>query len=193
VQKTVNEYKAARTAFARRLLAEFLGSTILVFVIAGLKIRANQPQKFTDALGATLGSGLCLSGLIYCFGSICGAHFNAAVTFALFLRRSFPGRWLILYWIVQFAGSLLAAGLLRSLFGSVNGRYGSNYPDEGDGWHQTSALWAEVLFSAIFLFVILMLSKKGGVAGADAALGVGFTLFWVLLFLASVTYCARTL
>jgi len=182
--QTVNDFHRQRKAFARRMLAEFVGTAILIFVIGGLKVRASQAEQYTDALGATLGSGLCLSALIYCFGGVCGAHFNAAVTLAFVLRRSFPGRWLLPYWVAQFVGSLVGIGLIRSMFGHENSVFACNYAETH--WTRLNTLWVEVLFSFMFIAVILMLSKKGGVAGADAALGVGFTLFWVLLFLAGI-------
>ena len=59
---------------------------------------------------------------------------------------------------------------------------GNNYPE--NGYSTATVLWVETLMTFMFVFVILVLSKKGGVSGANAALGIGFTFAWVLLFMA---------
>ena len=73
----------------RRLLAEFLGTMLLLAAVVGSGIMGVALADGNDAVallanaGATAGA---LYVLIVLFGPISGAHFNPAVTVALRLR-----------------------------------------------------------------------------------------------------------
>lgn len=74
---------------SRRLVAEALGTTLLVGTVVGSGIMADQ---LTDdvalaLLGNTLPTGAILVVLITILGPISGAHFNPAVSLAFWLRR----------------------------------------------------------------------------------------------------------
>jgi glycerol uptake facilitator-like aquaporin len=106
----------------RRYAAEFVGSYFLILFIAGIAVldgEANASDNASDVSLTTKGliGGFTLAGLIYCFGQISGAHFNPCVTFAFFCRGLFNFFRMIMYWIFQFAGGILAAGTLRWMFG----------------------------------------------------------------------------
>lgn len=70
--------------------------------------------------------------IIYALGDVSGAHLNPAVTLAFTVRKDFPWSRLPGYWVSQVAGALLAALLLRILFGDV-GHLGATLPHGGSG------------------------------------------------------------
>lgn len=78
--------------FLRRLLAEALGSAMLLATVVGSGIMGEKLAGGNVAialLGNTIPTGAMLVVLILIFGPISGAHFNPAVTLAMALRRSF--------------------------------------------------------------------------------------------------------
>ena len=73
-------------------------------------------------VGVAITFGLVIMFVIYAVGHICGAHFNAAVTFAFALTRHFPWPRAFAYWGAQLVGALAAALLLRASLGNIAAR-----------------------------------------------------------------------
>ena len=70
-----------RPALSRRLVAEFLGTAVLLATVVGSGIMAQRLAGGNDALallGNTLPTGAILVVLITMLGPISGAHFNPA-------------------------------------------------------------------------------------------------------------------
>lgn len=104
----------------RRLVAEALGTCLLVATVVGSGIMADTLTDDTALalLGNTLATGAVLVVLITIFGPISGAHFNPAVSLVFALKRDLPHRDLWLYVAAQFAGGIagtMAAHLMFDL------------------------------------------------------------------------------
>ena len=67
---------------ARRLLAEFVGTAILVFFAVGAAVFGSNKM---GSLGVALAFGFTLLALAYMFGAVSGAHVNPAVTLGMVL------------------------------------------------------------------------------------------------------------
>ncbi|AIC27761.1 MIP family aquaporin-like protein [Rhizobium etli bv. mimosae str. IE4771] len=97
---------------SRRLVAEALGTAMLVATVVGSGIMAT--SLTTDVglalLGNTLATGAILVVLITVLGPISGAHFNPAVSLIFTISGSLPKRDLGGYVLAQFAGG--AAGTI---------------------------------------------------------------------------------
>lgn len=77
-------------SLTRRLVAEALGTALLLAVVVGSGIMAEGLADGNDAvalLGNTVATGAALVVLITVFGPISGAHFNPAVTLVMALKR----------------------------------------------------------------------------------------------------------
>ncbi len=103
---------------SRRLVAEMLGTLLLVCTIVGSGIMA---ETLTDdvalaLLGNTIPTGAILVVLITIFGPISGAHFNPAVTLVFLLRRELSLNDALPYIGVQIAGGILGAFLAHGMF-----------------------------------------------------------------------------
>jgi aquaporin Z len=86
-----------------------------------------------------------------------GGHFNPIVSLAMFLDRRLGAREVVPYWIAQFVGAVLAglALLLMSSSGTV--ALAATVP----GSHGVrGAFFAEIFCSAIFVIVILAVTKS---------------------------------
>src|SRR5260221_12564720 len=57
---------------------------------------------------APLAIGCALMVMVYMGGHISGAHYNPAVTFALYLRRKIGLNDMLKYWVAQLVGGALA-------------------------------------------------------------------------------------
>ncbi|NYI04020.1 MIP family channel protein [Allostreptomyces psammosilenae] len=164
---------------ARSLLAEFLGTALLVFFAVGTAVLA---VDFVGALGIALAFGLVLLALVYAFGPISGCHVNPAVTLGFLVARRIDGRTALGYWVAQLLGGVLGAAVLflvaRQVPGLVTeGRFGSNgYGDRSDvGITLGGAFLAEVVLT--FLLVLVVLSVTHRLAALHfAGLAIGMAL-----------------
>ncbi len=104
---------------ARRLLAEALGTCLLVTVVVGSGVMAERLANGNLAvalLGNTLATGAMLCVLIQILGPVSGAHFNPAVTFVFLLRREIGFGAALAYMAVQFAFAALGTALAHLMF-----------------------------------------------------------------------------
>jgi glycerol uptake facilitator-like aquaporin len=102
----------------RRLVAEALGTAILVATVVGSGIMA---ARLSDAaavslVGNTLPTGAILVVLIATLGPISGAHFNPAVTLVFALRRQIEPNAALAYAAAQIAGGIAGTLLAHAMF-----------------------------------------------------------------------------
>lgn len=159
----------ARTE-ARRLLAELIGTFALVFVTAGADVikAVGGEIDFAARLGAP---GLVLMAMIYVLGPVSGAHLNPAVTLGFALHGDFPWRRVPGYWAMQIAGAVLAALLLRGLFGLAR-NVGATLPHHS----VFASLIMETVLTFLLVLVILGVATDHRLIGHSAALAVGGTI-----------------
>ena len=103
----------------RRLVAEALGTALLLVAVVGSGIMAERLAggNIAVALPANaLATGAALAVLITVFGPLSGAHFNPAVTLYFALRGDTPWRTAALYMPVQFAAAILGVWLAHAMF-----------------------------------------------------------------------------
>ena len=168
-----------------RLIIEFLGTFVLVTVAAGSGV-INQyvgggPVSRTAAV---IAPGAVVMAMIYAWGPLSGLHINPAVTTAFAARGVFPSRWVVPYWVAQFAGAIGAALFLQGMFTHVAA--GSNYPiaTQGGEWR---SLVMETVLTAILVSVILNTATGGRSIGHNAAIAVGSTVALLGLFASPIS------
>ncbi|HEU5254525.1 MAG TPA: aquaporin [Vicinamibacterales bacterium] len=107
-------------SFARRMVAEGVGTALLLATVVGSGIMGERLAGGNVAialLANTLATGAALAALILTFGPVSGAHFNPAVTIADasqggVLWRTVPG-----YVAAQVVGALLGVVVAHAMFG----------------------------------------------------------------------------
>lgn len=106
-------------AFARKLLAELLGTALLLTVVIGSGIMAERLSGGNVAI-ALLANTLATVGglyiLIEVFGPISGAHFNPAVSAVMAWRGDLARAHWLPYVIAQLLGAMLGAWLAHAMF-----------------------------------------------------------------------------
>ena len=167
---------------ARRLFAELLGTFALTFVAAGGEVIAVISGGEVSPAARAVAPGLLVMAMIYTLGSQSGAHFNPVVTLAFTLRQDFPWRRVPSYWVAQIVGAVLAALLLRVLFGLV-GHLGATLPRHGI----IEALVMEVVLTFLLVTVILGTATNHRLTGPNAAIAVGGTIALIGLFAAPIS------
>ena len=103
----------------RKLVAEALGTLILVCTVVGSGIMAVNLAEGNNAvalLGNTLATGAILVVLITLFGPLSGAHFNPAVSLVFRLKGSLSSRDLLAYVSAQCIGGLVGTALAHAMF-----------------------------------------------------------------------------
>jgi glycerol uptake facilitator-like aquaporin len=103
----------------RRLVAEGMGTALLVAVVIGSGVMAEQLAGGNAAialLGNTLATGAALPVLILIFGPLSGAHLNPAVSFYVAATRRLPLRDAAAYIAVQFFGGIAGMLLAHAMF-----------------------------------------------------------------------------
>ncbi|MGL4309770.1 MAG: aquaporin [Paracoccaceae bacterium] len=103
---------------ARRLLAEALGTCLLVATVVGSGIMADalSADDAVSLLGNTLPTGAILFVLITLFGPLSGAHFNPAVTLVFRLRGEIATGLALAYVAAQALGGITGSLLAHAMF-----------------------------------------------------------------------------
>ncbi len=179
------------TLQARKLIAEAVGTFMLVFLAVGAavfgiaaKVGVEGQGPGNGVVGVALAFGLVLLGIAYAFGPVSGAHVNPAVTLAMLLGRRMPASEAVGFWIAQFVGAIAAGGVLKLFVNSfgvtdTTGGLGTNSYDNGS-IDMIGAFVLEALLTAAFITVILLVTEKVAAPGF-AGLAIGLTLTLVHL------------
>ena len=155
----------------KKYLAEFIGTFALVFCGTGAVIVNSLSNGSLGLLGISAAFGIVITGMIYVFGSISGAHINPAVTIALALGKIVPKKEVLGYVVVQILGAFLASVLLCFIFPATE-TLGETLPS-GDVF---SSFALEVVLTFFLMLTILgMTSQKEYSHLAGIVIGVFVT------------------
>lgn len=144
----------------RRLLAEFVGTGLLVLFGAGSVVAAltiNGGRLDYAGLGIiALAFGLVVALAIYAVGTTSGAHINPAVTVALAAARRFSWSEVAPYVVAQLLGAFTGAMLIVAYVGSRATGLGSvGLTALGPGVNGLQGIVAEALGTFLLVFTIM--------------------------------------
>ena len=184
---------APASPLAARLVAEGLGTFLLVVAAMGTALFAS--SHFTDPgaqgsvyLAVALAVGLSVLVGVYAFGPISGGHFNPAVTLGAAAAGRIAWKDTGPYIVAQCVGGVVASTVLTLIgtFGpdgwlprAQDAGFASNGwgPLSPGGFGAWAAIIVEVVFTALFLFVILGVTHPTrGTPFAGIAIGLTLTL-----------------
>jgi len=174
---------------AKKFVAELLGTAVLVYFAVGVATLMFGFGAFGGSFAAgvvttALAFGLTLMALAFSLGPISGCHVNPAVTMGVWLSGRMTIKEAGGYWVSQFVGGILGALALWATLSS-SPIYNRHLTGLGtDGWGPTGshidigvagAFVAEVVLTALFVFVILAVTHRSGNA-VTAPVAIGLTL-----------------
>ena len=106
----------AGTSLRRTMVAEFLGTFLLIFFGCGAVHAAVLTGAQSGLWQVAIVWGVAIMLAIYTIGSVSGAHINPAITIASAVWRGFPRAHVVPYIAAQLAGAFIAAASLFILF-----------------------------------------------------------------------------
>ena len=146
-----------------KYIAEFIGTFFLVLTIGCTVIPGAAGVIPPLAIGAAL------MVMIFAGGHVSGAHFNPAVTLAVFIRGRCDAKDVAPYWIAQVVAGVAAAFVAMFLVGK------SGTPMEMPNIPQ--AFVAEFLFTFALAYVVVNVATAKGTAGNSFyGLAIGMTV-----------------
>jgi glycerol uptake facilitator-like aquaporin len=166
----------------RRLVAEGLGTALLVATVVGSGIMAERLAGGNLAialLGNTIPTGAILVVLITILGPVSGAHFNPAVSLVFAARGSMPWGEVVPYIVVQCFGGIAGTVLAHLMFDLAPLMVGTTARSGPSQW----------LAEAVATFA-LVLTILGGVRHAPTAIPwlVGLVITAAYWFTSSTSF-----
>ncbi len=142
----------------KNYLTELIGTFFLVLVI-GLT-------------GNPIAIGAILMTLVFMGGHVSGAHYNPAVTLALWMRKKIEAKDAMMYMIFQIAGAILAAVIYWTIKGNTFA------PAPAANFHYNlKPLMIEMLFTFALTMVVLNVATHTKTANNSFyGLAIGFTV-----------------
>jgi aquaporin Z len=176
----------------KKYIAEMVGTMVLVLMGCGSAVFAGSAAGAVSAgvgtLGVAFAFGLSVVAMAYTIGGISGCHINPAITLGVFMSGRMGGKDAALYMIFQVIGAILGSAILFALVstGGHDGPTATGSNGFGDG-EMLQAFIAEMVFTFIFVLVVLGTtdSKKG--AGNFAGLAIGLSLVLVHIVCIPIT------
>jgi len=146
-----------------KYVVEFIGTFFLVLTVGMTVLDPNGAKEM-----APLAIGAALMVMIYAGGHISGAHYNPAVTLAVWIRGRCPARDVPFYWLAQVLGGLAAGYLVLALKHPTVKVLEPSLAD---------AVLVEFLFTFALAYVVLNVATAKATAGnSHYGLAIGFTV-----------------
>lgn len=160
----------ARVRAIKCLMAEFIGTFMLCSTIS---YAAGQQNMFQD--NTPLAIGMTLLTQVFAFGHVSGAHFNPAITLAVYIRGKIEGCLAIWYVIVQVIAAFLAGLLAQAVMKDAGMSAGYPSPHMKVGWGTVFVV--EMIYTFALASVVLnVATTKAQENNSFFGLAIGATI-----------------
>jgi len=168
----------------KKYLAELFGTMVLVLFGCGTAVVTGGSAGVAGVVGISLAFGLSIVAMAYAIGPVSGCHVNPAVSIGLWVSKRLSTKDMIGYVVAQFIGATIGAAILYLIvthsslpFGMGTNGYGALSAAGVSMW---TAFGIEVILTAVFVYVILVVTSKEATANI-AGLVIGLTLVLIHL------------
>ena len=169
-----------------------VGTMVLVLMGCGVAVSLNCSSNCSDVansatvIGTSFAFGLAVVAMAYTIGGVSGCHINPAITLGCLISKRISCKDATMYIIFQVIGAFIGSAILFALTSNVEGLEGTGANACQEGVSVIGGLIAEIVFTCVFVLVVLGTtdSKKG--AGNFAGLAIGLSL--VLVHLVCIRY-----
>ena len=173
----------------KKYLAEMFGTMVLVLMGCGVAVSlgCDPVANIPAVVGTALAFGLSVVAMAYTIGGISGCHINPAITLGVLLSGRMEAKDAVMYMLFQVIGAFIGSALLFALTANVDGLTGTGANDLQAGVSVIGGLLAEVVFTFVFVLVVLgATAKANGATNNLAGLAIGLAL--VLVHLVCIRY-----
>ena len=167
---------------AKKVVAEFVGTLILVCAGAATAIVNQKTQGSETLIGLAASSGLAVMIIILSTGHISGAHLNPSVTIAFAALRHFPWTQVPIYIGAQISASLCASFILKGVFHPIMSG-GVTVPSV----NYVQAFALEFIIAFNLMFVVTAVATDTRAVGELAGFAVGATVMLNILIAGPAT------
>jgi glycerol uptake facilitator protein len=175
----------------QKLLAEMLGTALLVFIGVGsvpatLMVGGTAPFTMAELGMISLAFGTAVVAAVYMIGHISGCQINPAITIALAITGRMPWREVPGYVLAQLAGACLGTVAIIGTLGhkavTVGLGIAAYHPGVGAG----QAFTAEAI-GTFLLALVVFGAIDGRAPGGFAGLAIGLAVFAIIIPVAQAT------
>ena len=175
----------------KKYLAEMIGTFVLVLMGCGSAIFAGIGLGTTGygvtTLGVAMAFGLSVVAMAYTIGNISGCHINPAITLGVWSSGRMSGKEACGYMIFQCIGAIIASAVLYILVhtgneAGIEAVFNNTTTTGANSFlpgNIVPAFLAELIFTFIFVLVVLGSTDQKKGAGNFAGLAIGLTLVLV--------------
>ena len=168
----------------KKYLAEMVGTMVLVLMGCGVatSIGCDEPA---GVAATALAFGLAVVAMAYTIGGVSGCHINPAITLGCLVSKRISCKDACMYMVFQVIGAFIGSALLW-LLTSNTAVEGTGANDLQEGVTVLGGLLAEIIFTCVFVLVVLGTTDEKKGAGNFAGLAIGLSL--VLVHLVCIRY-----
>ncbi len=178
-------------SYTQKLLAEVLGTAMLVFVGVGsvpatLIVGGDAPFTMAQLGMISFAFAMIVVALIYAIGHVSGCQINPAVTVALAATGKLPWKLVPGFVGAQLLGAILGAATIIGVLGGKAVDAGLGVASYGSGVGAGQAFFAEAVGTFILVFVVFGAIHKAA-PGGFAGLAIGMAVFAAIIPVAPAT------
>ncbi|MBO5933164.1 MAG: MIP family channel protein [Bacteroidaceae bacterium] len=171
----------------KKYFAEMVGTMVLVLMGCGTAVSLGcNAVTGNGVVGTALAFGLAVVAMAYAIGGISGCHINPAITLGVWMSGRMSGKEAAGYMVSQVIGAIIGSALLALLTSQVDLLSGTGANACQAGVSPIGGLLAEIVFTFVFVLVVLGTTDSEKGAGNFAGLAIGLSL--VLVHLVCIRY-----
>ena len=173
----------------KKYLVYILVMMVVVLMGCGVAVSlgCDPVNNIPAVVGTAMAFGLAVVAMAYTIGGISGCHINPAITLGCVLTGRMDAKEGCMYMVFQCIGAFIGSALLALLTANVPGLEGTGANDLQANVTVMGGLLAEIIFTCVFVLVVLgATSKTNGATNNFAGLAIGLSL--VLVHLVCIRY-----
>ncbi len=183
----------------KKYLAEMIGTFVLTLMGCGAAVFAGIGLGTTgygvSTLGVAFAFGLAVIAMAYTIGNISGCHINPAITAGVWASGRMNGKEAGAYMLFQVIGAIIASAVIYLLVhsgneGGISAIFNDTTTTGANSYlpgNMFPAFVAELVFTFIFVLVVLGSTDEKKGAGNFAGLAIGLTLVLVHIVCIPIT------
>ena len=173
----------------KKYLAEMVGTMVLVLMGCGSAIFNGGCGTPAQVLMVAVAFGLSVVAMAYTIGGISGCHINPAITLGCMLSGRMKTSEGLMYMAFQVVGALIGSTILWLLTSNIDMAYATTTGANAcaAGVSLTGGFLAELVFTFVFVLVVLGATDSKVGAGNFAGLAIGLSLVLVHIVCIPIT------